>query len=461
MNITFEKAPSTAVAVELLRGEATKLVEDAKGRTSMKLPFGAPEEFTRRKLILSLRKIVRLAREHRFSTLSLDVGTLRLPSLKDVSDYDLGRLLAENFEMANYEFTRYKTPPKGGFPEVKAVYLQGANADVKRGVRDGQIVAREINFCRSLANTPGGDMTPAILAADAKRQLAGTSAKVTVLSKPDLKNLKAGLILGVAKGSIEEPKLIIAEYWGAGKSVKERPIVLVGKGITFDTGGINLKPTDALSGMNHDMAGGAAVIATVAIAARMKLKKNVIAIVPAVENAVSGSAYRPGDVLTAMNKKTVEVLNTDAEGRLILGDALTYAERYQPRLVIDVATLTGAAIVALGKRASAIMTRDEKLERLLRDLGEESGEYVWPLPLWKEYEAEVKGIHADLANSTIGKPGGGTINGGTFLAQFAGNFEKWAHIDIAPRMESISDDNLAKGATGTPIRLLARLVESY
>ncbi len=460
MKINFAEAKG-AVVVDLIAGDATKVVENVQGVSAVKIGIGKVEDVTRRKLVTLSRRVIRIANQHRFSSLSVSFSDFQFSGTKDISDRELGRILAENFEMANYEFRTYKTAPKEGFAEVKTVSVKGANAEAQKGFKEGQIIAAEINYCRTLANMPGGDMTPAILAAAAKTQLKGTLATVTVLSLSEIKKLKMGLILGVAKGSAEEPKFIIVEYWGAGKTSKEKPVVLVGKGITFDTGGINLKPSDALMGMNHDMAGGASVIATVAIAAKLKLKKNVIALVPAVENAVSGSAYRPGDILRAMNGKTVEVFNTDAEGRLVLGDALTYAERYNPRLVIDVATLTGAAIVAVGKRASVIMTRVPELETMLRDLGEKSGEYVWPLPLWKEYEAEVKGIHADLANAApAGKPGGGTINGGTFLAQFAEKFPQWAHIDIAPRMESIPDDYLAKGATGTPIRLLVRLIES-
>lgn len=461
MKIDFNE-PKGAVSVDLVAGETTKVVETGKEVAALRLGIGKAEEMTRRKLITSARKIIRTANEHRLSSLSISFSDFQFAGMKDIADYRLGRILAENFEMANYEFRTYKTAPKEGFAAVKTVFVGGATADAKRGFKEGQIIAAEINYCRNLANTPGGDMTPSILASEAKRQLKGTGATVTVLSLSDIKKLKMGLILGVSKGSMEEPKFIIAEYWGAGKAGKQKPIVLVGKGITFDTGGINLKPSDSLMGMNHDMAGGASVIATVAIAAKLKLKKNVIALVPAVENAVSGSAYRPGDILKAMNGKTVEVFNTDAEGRLILGDALTYAERYDPRLVIDVATLTGAAVVALGKRASAIMTRSPHLETLLRELGEKTGEYVWPFPLWKEYEADIKGVHADLANVPAqGKQGGGTINGGTFLAQFTEKFREWAHIDIAPRMESIPEDMLAKGATGTPIRLLVRLIETF
>lgn len=460
MKIDFTPNKS-AVAVEFISGFHSKVVENASGVSVIRVGAGVFEDIDRRKLVTLARKVVRVAHEHHISKLAVSLSDFKFKTLSSLSDYDLARVLAENFEMANYEFRVYKTPPKEGFPTVVSIYVSGASADAKKGFRDGQLIAGEINFCRNLANTPGGDMTPAILAKEAERQLKGTSAVVKVLSVSEIKKLKMGLVLGVAKGSAEEPKFIIAEYWGAGKSSTKKPIVLIGKGITFDTGGINLKPSEALMGMNHDMAGGASVIATVAVAAKLKLKKNVIALVPAVENAVSGSAYRPGDILTSMSGKTVEIFNTDAEGRLILADALTYAECYNPSLVIDVATLTGAALVALGKRASAILTRNPELETKLRTLGEESGEYVWPLPLWKEYEADVRGIHGDLANASTSnaRTSGGTINGGMFLAQFASKFSAWAHIDIAPRMESIPEDMLGKGATGTPVRLLVRLIE--
>ena len=267
-----------------------------------------------------------------------------------------------------------------------------------------------------------------------------------------------GGVLGVAQGSSEDPKFIIAEYNGGPKT--QKPVVLVGKGVTFDSGGLNLKPSDSIYEMHLDMSGGAAVIHAVIAAAKLKLKCNVVALVPAVENMVSGSSYRPGDVLRSMSGKTIEVMNTDAEGRVILADALTYAERYKPRLVVDVATLTGASMVALGTRASAIFTRDEKLEHLLRELGEKSGDYVWPLPLWDEYEEEVKGTFGDVAN--IGKKDrlGGAITAAIFLYQFAKNYP-WVHIDMAPRMTTIEGEYLSKGAAGAPVRLLVKLLEEY
>ena len=210
--------------------------------------------------------------------------------------------------------------------------------------------------------------------------------------------------------------------------------------------------------MHMDMSGGAAVIHTIALAARLKIKKNIVGLVPAVENMPSGSSYRPGDILRTMSGKTIEVLNTDAEGRIILADALTYAKKYNPRLVVDVATLTGAAMAALGQRASAIFSRDEKLLRNFAAFGEQSGDYVWPLPLWDEYESEIKGTFGDVAN--IGKTRyGGAITGAMFLYQFAKDLNcPWVHIDIAPRMTAVEGEYLSKGAAGAPIRLLIKFL---
>ncbi|QQS20705.1 MAG: leucyl aminopeptidase family protein [Candidatus Moraniibacteriota bacterium] len=263
---------------------------------------------------------------------------------------------------------------------------------------------------------------------------------------------------GRRKGSAIPPKLILLEYRGA-KDVRESPIVFVGKGVTFDTGGINLKPSDAILGMNMDMSGGAAVLHALSLSARLGVRKNLVALIPAVENMPSGSSYRPGDVLRSMSGKTIEVLNTDAEGRIILADALHYAKRYHPRLVVDVATLTGAALVALGERASAIFTRDAELEKGIRELGELSGDFVWPLPLWEEYDEEIRGTFGDVAN--IGRTKwGGAITAAAFLAQFAIGY-RWVHIDMAPRMTAVEGEYLAKGAAGAPVRLLLKIAEAY
>jgi leucyl aminopeptidase len=260
----------------------------------------------------------------------------------------------------------------------------------------------------------------------------------------------------------KKPSASSSKKKGSGKAGdKNDPIVFVGKGITFDTGGLQVKPGMAMYEMHMDMSGGASVIAAIACAAKLGLKKNIIGLIPSAENAVSDEAMRPGDIYTSMSGKTVEVLHTDAEGRLVLGDALTYAKRYNPRLIVDVATLTGAALVAVGQHASIIMTKDRKLEDTFREYGEYTGDYVWPLPLWDEYKQYTKGLHGDISNIPQGDTRyGGTINGGTFLSNFTEG-EKWVHIDMAPRMTAVQSDKLAKGATGEPSRLLVHIAESY
>lgn len=458
MKFIYTEPKNGTLIVDLIEGDTTRFVEDQKGNQTIKLAIGKSDDMNRRKLIPAIRKAVRTARDNAKTSLAISITDFRFEGTKDISDTELGRLVAENAVLANYEFTRYK--PANGYKGVETIYAPGASKEFMEGVRIGLIVGEETNYARNLANTPGGDMTPEILATAAKAQVKGTTAKVTVIDLKGITKLKMGMVLGVAKGAEEDPRFIIVEYWGTAKN--EKPIVLVGKGVTFDSGGLDIKPADGMLGMHHDMSGGGAVIAAVAIAAKLKLKKNVVALVPAVENAVSGNAYRPGDILTAFDGTTVEVLNTDAEGRLILGDALVYAERYNPRLTIDVATLTGAAEVALGNRASAIFTRNVELEAEMRRLGEKSGDYVWPLPLWKEYEADIKGTHADLSNiPSQNSRKGGSITAATFLAHFARNLGRWVHIDMAPRDTAIPEDCLAKGSTGAPIRLLVRAIEEF
>ncbi|MEK7086441.1 MAG: leucyl aminopeptidase, partial [Patescibacteria group bacterium] len=236
------------------------------------------------------------------------------------------------------------------------------------------------------------------------------------------------------------------------------------KGVTFDSGGLNLKSSNSIYEMHMDMSGAASVIHAVALAARLKLKQHVIGLLPAVENMPGNNAVRPGDVLKSLSGKTIEVLDTDAEGRLILADALTYAKRFKPSVVIDIATLTGAAVSALGLYASAVLTRDDALAEQLSLDGEASGDYVWRLPLWDEYEDRVKGEFADMKNVPGGSTSryGGAIDGGMFLWQFAKELDcPWAHIDMAPRMTSAPGDELAKGAAGAPVRLLVRFIEQW
>lgn len=413
---------------------------------------------TRRRFITLMRHIVREAIARKIRRITLHTADLTKLKGFDLEHIDMLRLIAENTHMANYEFNLFKEKPKKGRQELEECALVGEfDATKKAALSLGTIVAEETNACRDLSNMPGGDMTPTVLARRIKASARGTGAAVTVLDQKDMRKLKMEAVLGVARGSKELPRFIIVEYWGGKK--KAQPVVLVGKGVTFDTGGLSLKPADYMLDMHLDMSGGAAVAHAALAAARLKLPVNVVALVPAVENSVGGESYRPGDVLRSMSGKTIDILNTDAEGRVILADALTYAKRYKPGLVIDVATLTGAALATLGTKASAILTKDDVLAHRLYELGEESGDYCWPLPMWEEYKDMVKGRFGDVANVPV-KNGkyAGAIGGGMFLAEFADGYP-WAHIDMAPRMTSNDSDLLATGAAGAPVRMLVRLLE--
>lgn len=420
------------------------------------LKIDEPKKVTRRKLILLTRRVVQEALAKKYETVVLDFKQFRFPKIV-ITDEDLAELLVVNFLMAQFAFRDFLTPPKEGWPEIKTIVLVHADTkEVKIGIERGRIIGEEVNRSRHIATMPGGHMTPEILAKHAEASVKGLPVKVQVLGVPEMTRLKMGGVLGVGKGSAAKPCFIILEYFGGKKN--EKPVVLVGKGVTFDTGGINLKPSDYILGMNMDMSGGAAVIHALAAAARLELKKNIVVLVPAVENMPSGSSYRPGDILHSMSGKTIEVLNTDAEGRIILADALIYAKRYKPSLVVDVATLTGAAMGALGERASALFTKDEKLELQIRHLGEATGDYVWPMPLWDEYDDEIKGTFGDVAN--LGKTRyGGAVTAAIFLKQFVDNAYPWVHLDIAPRMTTLPDEFLAKGSAGAPVRLLVKILE--
>jgi leucyl aminopeptidase len=469
MKLTTTTKPINKVAKKYCRLEITgkptshhRLIEAADGTLTYQMGAGKWEEMTPRKFRIFVRSIVQAAKSHHIEHLAVQLSPSQFPQLEEYGEEWVLRTVAENVTLANYEFTKYKSKSgKKDQTELKEICLCGGMSKVAQaGFTAGQVVATAANTTRDIANTSGGDMSPRQLAAAAKAAMKGTTVKTKVLGEAELKKLKANLLLAVGQGTKEPTQMIVMEYHGASKK-DAQPLVLVGKGITYDTGGLNVKPSGAMHDMHLDMSGGAAVIGAMQAIAKLKLKLNVVGIVAAAENSVSAEAMRAGDIFTAMNGKTVEVLHTDAEGRLALADALTYSERFKPKAIIDVATLTGAALVALGQQASAIMTTDEELQRLLTDLGEESGDYVWPLPLWEEYQKPLKSTRADLANiATNFSRFGGTIEGGAFLQNFAPKNVPWAHIDMAPRMESIGSDKLAKGATGEPVRLLVTLAES-
>lgn len=310
----------------------------------------------------------------------------------------------------------------------------------------GVAIAEGVTLARELGNLPPNLCTPVHLAETALR-LAGElpNFRTEILDQTEMHKLGMGALLAVARGSAHPPKLIVMHYQGAGDAA---PQVLVGKGITFDTGGISIKPGAAMDEMKYDMCGGAAVFGTLHAVARLGLPLNVIGIVPAVENMPDGNAYRPGDVLSSMSGQTIEVLNTDAEGRLVLCDALHYARRFNPERVLDIATLTGACVVALGKHAHGLMSEDDALAAELLAAGERVHDRAWRLPLWRDYQAQLDSNFADLAN--VGGKHAGAITAGCFLSRFTGGL-RWAHLDIAG---TAWDEGRKGGASGRPVGLL-------
>lgn len=321
----------------------------------------------------------------------------------------------------------------------------------EKAVLQGEVVANAVFFTKNLANLPSNICTPSFIAEQAV-ELAKTykTVSVKVLEELDMQKLGMGAILGVSQGSAEESKLICLHYFGTNKS--KAPVALVGKGVTFDTGGNSLKSPDAMVGMKYDMCGAATVLGTIKAAAMLKLPINIVGVIPAVENMPGGTAYKPEDILTTMSGITVEVISTDAEGRLILCDALTYCEQFKPDVVIDIATLTGAVVIALGIHATALLTNDESLAKSLLKAGTESNDRAWQLPLWDEYQEQIRSPFADIANT--GGRMGGTITAACFLSRFTKKF-RWAHLDVAGTAAMMMGTN-ERQATGRPVPMLVQ-----
>jgi leucyl aminopeptidase len=337
-----------------------------------------------------------------------------------------------------------------GAREITLLISEKVSAKLSGAVKRGLAIAEGIALTKDLGNLPGNVCTPTYLAKTAQELGKQFKFKVDVLERADMEKLGMGSLLSVGRASYSPCKLIVMHYKG-GKAA-DKPIVLVGKGITFDTGGVSLKPGANLDEMKFDMCGAGATLGVMKSVARMGLPINLVGIVPAAENMPGGNASRPGDVVTSMSGLTIEILNTDAEGRLILCDALTYAERFNPSCVIDLATLTGACVIALGSHASGLFANDDRLAAELLKSGTESGDRAWQMPLWDDYMVQLKSNFADMSN--LGGPPAGSITGALFLSRFAKAF-KWAHIDIAGTA-SVSGD--AKGATGRPVPLLMEFV---
>ncbi len=363
--------------------------------------------------------------------------------------------MTEGALLGLYTFRRHITQKENNFGEIKNFIIIGKEKGaLEKTIGKGQILAEAANRARDMVNEPANFMTPAAMAEAARRLAATYGLKVEVLEREKMKELGMGGLLGVSQGSQQPPRFIILGY--RGRLSDEIDLALVGKGITFDSGGIDIKPSEGMEEMKGDMAGGASVMATLAALAQLKPKINVTALVPATENLPSGTAMKPGDIITAMNGKTIEVLNTDAEGRLILADALSYAKKIGAKAIVDVATLTGACHVALGSICSGAFTNDQALADKVIAAGKETGELMWQLPMYEEYKEQLKSDVADIKN--IGNRWGGAITGAKFLEEFVDK-TPWVHLDIAGTYYTDKEKGYTiKGATGIPVRTLINLV---
>lgn len=421
--------------------------------------LGKAEEFNLDRVRRASATAARRARDlgaRRFATIvhGAGIGGLEVESA--------AQAVAEGTLLGLYEFNRHKAPQEDQRQVAEMTVVEfdaGRLPAIEAGVRAGQTIAAAVALTRDLVNEPPNFATPTILAQRARQIAEGRRINVTVLEREEMRELGMGALLAVAQGSDEPPKFIILDYQPQPRQEGATPptVVLVGKGITFDSGGLSIKPAEGMEEMKSDMAGGATVLGALQAIADLGLPVRVVGLVPATENVINGHAYKPADIVRAMNGKTIEIISTDAEGRLILADALVYAKRYAPQAVVDLATLTGACITALGKgQAAGLFGTDEKLIEQLKAASASTGERLWQLPLYDEYSEVMKSDVADLKNS------GGRYSGvgasAAFLKAFAEGYP-WAHLDIAP-MAYLDKDKpyTPKGATGFGVRLLVQFV---
>jgi leucyl aminopeptidase len=443
------------VATRDFRGkrDETLLVYGRNGpRRVLLVGLGTPEETSRsavrRAAAIAARQGVTLG----VPSLALYVAVERTSALTSEA---IGQVAVEGAAQGAWGFDDLKgvAPEKGRPNRVELLVDADARADTERGRKLGQAIADGQTLARGLQQLPGNHCTPSHLASVANDLAGRHGFKVTVLGPKELTKMGMGALLAVAQGSQQEPRLIVLEYRGAGG---DAPLCFVGKGVTFDSGGISIKPAASMEEMKYDMSGAAAVLGLFEVLGQVKPGANVVGIVPATENLPSGTAIKPGDVVKSHYGKTIEIVNTDAEGRLILADALSHARSFAPACVIDIATLTGAVVIGLGHHATAVMGNDDPLLDEIRDAGARAGELCWPLPLWEDYREQIKSDVADVKN-TGGRPAG-SITAGWFLREFVEGL-CWAHLDVAGTAYLDADrPDIAKGPTAVGVRLFSEFV---
>ncbi len=425
------------------------------------LGLGSRKDYKPGCLRKAVGQVIGIAKERRAGKVRIVLESMLAGA---VNRRTAAEIAAEISLLASYAFDKYKSKKQEdakekGLESLELLTMKPSGpAGDRKAIEQGQISAEGVLLARNLVNEPGNIMNAGRLAEEAEKLAARKKISCKILGPEELKRLKMNGILAVNQGSVTPPRLIVLEYGQRFKS--KGTVCLVGKGVTFDTGGISIKPAKDMEKMKYDMAGAACVIAAMGVVADLKLSLHVVALAPAVENNVAENPQRPGDIITMSNGKTVEVLNTDAEGRLILADALVYSAQYKPKAIIDVATLTGMCVYTFSDKAIGLMGNDNRLlERVMR-AGEVTGEKCWQLPLWSEYGEQLKGHHSDLYN--IGGPYAGTITAAMFLKEFVPEKTPWVHLDIAGTAWCDSKRyDCAKGATGVGVRLLTQLLVNW
>lgn len=442
--------------------------KEMEGKTAQTLLLrDVPHINTRRILLVGCGKNTVLTPRDYRNIISSSIKALQLAHVKNalscltelmVAEHDLAWRIKQFIQVSSdalYQFNEFKSQktPNSALQQIDLHLTEKTQLKLgERAIKTGLATVAGVELTKNLANQPSNVATPTYLADQAK-QLAKKyrSIKVKILEERDMKKLKMGAFLAVAKGSDEKAKLICLEYKGTTK--KQAPIALVGKGITFDTGGLSLKPADSMVGMKYDMCGAATVLGTLKTVAELKLPIHLVGILAAAENMPSGHAVKPEDIVTSLSGQTIEIMNTDAEGRLVLCDALTYVERYKPEIVIDIATLTGAVVIALGHHATGMLSNHQPLADELLAASTESYDRAWQMPLWEEYQDQLKSPFADMSN--VGGRAAGTITAACFLSRFAKKFH-WAHLDVAGTAAMMMGGD--RYATGRPVPLLVQFL---
>ncbi|MFT5259485.1 MAG: leucyl aminopeptidase [Saprospiraceae bacterium] len=384
------------------------------------------------------------------------IGISDFATKGNFEESDFCQLLAQALHEGLYQYSETKSAPKAPIKLDRVSVVassKNSEATLERSLKIGQALGEGETLCKQLSDLPGNVCTPTYLAKQAEKLGKQYEIDTTILDEAKMKKLKMGSLLSVSRGSREPAKLIVMEYMAGKKD--DKPIVLVGKGLTFDAGGISIKPSAAMDEMKYDMCGGATVFGVMRALGELKVPVNVVGVVPSSENLPDGDANKPGDIVTSMQGTTIEILNTDAEGRLILCDALTYSAKFDPEVVVDIATLTGACTVALGQHASGLFSNDDALADQLLAAGERASDRAWRLPIWDEYQQQLKSNFADVAN--IGGRFAGAVTAACFLERFCKDY-RWAHLDIAGTAWKSGG---AKGATGRPVAMLLDFVLNY